>query len=124
MKSLFFLLAVLSFSPLASSKSKCDIASICIARVLPVAPLTFLRTSSFACQSELCHRGGSEMTSLMVDGAKLSVRRPRARKDGEEVFLPNLEKMRDRELLDAQMTSRLMRSVSTRNYAEVINGVR
>jgi len=64
------------------------------------------------------------MTSLMVDGAKLSVRRPRARKDGEEVFLPNLEKMRDRELLDAQMTSRLMRSVSTRNYAEVINGVR
>lgn len=73
-------------------------------------------------QDEFCHRGGSEMTSLMVDGAKHSVRRPRARKDGEEILLPNLEKMRDRELLDSQMTSRLMRGVSTRNYAEVING--
>ena len=71
---------------------------------------------------DLCHRGGSEMTSLLVDGAKLSVRRPRARKDGEEVELPLLEKMRDQDLLDQQMLSRILRGVSTRNYAGVING--
>ncbi len=71
---------------------------------------------------DLCHRGGSEMTSLMVDGAKLSVRRPRVRKNGEEIELPSLEKMRDQDLLDRQMQSRIVRGVSTRNYAGVING--
>jgi putative transposase len=71
---------------------------------------------------ELCHRGGSDMTSLMLDGAKYSVRRPRARKGGEEVELESLNKMRDQDLLDKQMLSRLMKSVSTRNYSEVING--
>ena len=41
---------------------------------------------AFARKGEgLCHRGGSDQTSLMVDGAKLSVGRPRARKNGEEV---------------------------------------
>src|SRR5262249_39654444 len=40
----------------------------------------------------LCHRGGSDWTSLMVDGAKLPVRRPRARKGGEEVELESLAK--------------------------------
>jgi putative transposase len=71
---------------------------------------------------DLCHRGGSEWTSLMLDGAKYSVRRPRARKDGEEIQLPSLEKMRDQDLLDRQMLSRIVRGVSTRNYSEVISG--
>lgn len=72
--------------------------------------------------NEFCHRGGSERTSLMVDGAKVSVRKPRARKAGKEIELPSLAKMRDQNLLDQQMQGRLMRSVSTRNYAEVIGG--
>jgi putative transposase len=71
---------------------------------------------------ELCHRGGSEWTSLMVDGAKLPVKRPRARKDGEEVDLPSLAKLRDRELLDSQMLSRILNGVATRKYEAVING--
>jgi putative transposase len=70
----------------------------------------------------LCHRGGSEWTSLMLDGAKYPLRRPRARKDGEEVELPSLKKMRDQDLLDRQMLSRIVRGVSTRNYSEVISG--
>jgi transposase-like protein len=73
-------------------------------------------------EASLCHRGGSEMTSLLVDGAKLSVRRPRARQGGEEVELPSLVKMRDQDLLDNQMLSRVVRGVSTRNYSGVING--
>jgi transposase-like protein len=72
--------------------------------------------------ADLCHRGGNDWTSLMVDGAKHSVIRPRARKDGEEVELPSLEKMRDQDLLDKQMLSRITKGVSTRNYAGVING--
>lgn len=72
---------------------------------------------------ELCHRGGSERTSLMLDGAKFPMRRPRARKGGQEVELPSFEAMRDRDLLDSQMLARMMKSVSTRNYQDVINGL-
>lgn len=71
---------------------------------------------------DLCHRGGSEMTSLLLDGAKHSIRRPRARNGGEETELPSLGKLRDRDLLDHQMLSRMVRGVSTRNYEGVING--
>lgn len=77
----------------------------------------------FARKTEgLCHRGGSDWTSLMIDGAKLPVPRPRARKAGQEVELPSLTKMRDQELLDSQMLGRIVRGVSTRNYEGVING--
>jgi putative transposase len=72
--------------------------------------------------ANLCHRGGSERTSLMIDGAKHEMRRPRARKNGEEVELPSLEKMRDQELLDRQMLTRIVKGISTRNYESVING--
>lgn len=71
---------------------------------------------------DLCHRGGSDWTSLMVDGGKLPVQRPRARKNGKEIELPSLTKMRDQDLLDRQMLTRIVSGVSTRNYAGVING--
>ena len=34
------------------------------------------------------HRGGSEKTSILCDGAQYSMRRPRARNAGDEVELP------------------------------------
>lgn len=71
---------------------------------------------------DLCHRGGSEETSLMLSGAKYPMRRPRARKNGQEVELPSVARLRDRELLDTQMLARMMKGVSTRNYESVING--
>ena len=71
---------------------------------------------------DLCHRGGSEKTSLMFDGASYPLKRPRARNASGEVELPSLSKMRDRDLLDSQMQSRMVRGVSTRNYDEVISG--
>lgn len=80
--------------------------------------LPFARKGS----DSLCHRGGSDWTSLMVDGAKLPVVRPRARKNGKEVELPSLTAMRDRNLLDEQMLTRIVNGVSTRNYESVING--
>lgn len=72
--------------------------------------------------ADLCYRGGSEETSLMLAGAKYPMRRPRARKDGKEVELPSMASLRDRELLDTQMLARMMKGVSTRNYESVIDG--
>ena len=70
----------------------------------------------------LCRRGGTEKTSLLLDGAKYSMKRPRARRNGAEVDLPSLAKLRDVDLLDEQILARLLKGVSTRSYADVING--
>lgn len=70
---------------------------------------------------ELCRRGGSEESSIVVDGVRYAVRRPRVRDANGEVTLPMLAKLRDRDLLDHQMLSRMVRGVSTRNYEGVIS---
>ena len=123
-----------SISQLSNEISSLDIQSMFLERarnaILATAvelmeqDMARLCGEKFSRKSEknFCHRGGSEETSLMVDGAKVSVRKPRARKNGKEVELPSLSKMRDQDLLDQQMQNRIMRGVSTRNYAEVISG--
>ncbi len=50
------------------------------------------------------------------------MQRPLARNESGEFVLPSLAKLRDRDLLDSQMQSRIVRGVSTRNYEEVISG--
>ncbi len=71
---------------------------------------------------EFVYRGGSAPSSLLVDGAKISITKPRLRDaDGREVDIPIFEKLRDQDLCDEQMRSRIMRGVSTRNYQGVID---
>jgi putative transposase len=125
---------VLSISQLQHEMSSIDVQALLMERAknavlstaveLMAQDMERLCGAAFARKDgdNLCHRGGSDFTSLMVDGAKLPVQRPRARKNGSEVDLPSLEKMRDRELLDSQMLARIVRGVSTRNYEGVING--
>ena len=72
--------------------------------------------------SDLCHRGGSEKTTLFLEGAKYAIPRPRARRGKEEVELPSLAKLRDRDLLDQQMLSRIMLGASSRNYEGIVGG--
>ena len=59
----------------------------------------------------------------MLNGAMDPMRRPRARRNGKEVELPTMARLRDRDrdLLDTQMLSRLIRGISARNYAPVID---
>lgn len=71
---------------------------------------------------ELCHRGGSEATSVIIGSARYGVRRPRVRNANQEVELPTLAKLRDQDLLDAKMRERMLLGVSTRNYDAVIDG--
>ncbi len=69
----------------------------------------------------LCHRGGSEETSIILDGARYPIRRPRVRGAQGEVELPSLTKLRDQDLLDEQIQERMIRGVSTRNYDPVVS---
>ena len=69
-----------------------------------------------------CHRGGSERSAVVLEGARYGIRRPRVRTAHREVALPTLAKLQAQDLLDEQMYHRLVLGVSTRNYEPVING--
>jgi putative transposase len=70
----------------------------------------------------LGYRGGHEQTSIVVEGARYAVRRPRVRQNNREVPLPTQAKLQSQDLLDAQMRQRMVLGVSSRNYAQVIDG--
>lgn len=71
----------------------------------------------------LCHRAGSEHSSIVLAEGKRRIRRPRARKNGKEVELPSLTAMQDQDLLDREILSRMVKSVATRNYESIIGGL-
>lgn len=70
---------------------------------------------------ELCYRGGSDKSSILVDGAKYPIERPRVRDENGERPLETLEKLRDRDLFDGHIADRMMLGVTTRNYEPVIS---
>ena len=67
------------------------------------------------------YRGGSDRTSIVLDGAKYQMPRPRVRDANGEVDLPMLRKLQDSDLLDRQIQQRMLVGVSTRNYDKVIS---
>jgi putative transposase len=70
---------------------------------------------------ELCHRGGSEISSIMLDGAKYPFRRPRVHNDEGEVSLKTLGKLRDQDLFDEKIKTRMMLGATTRNYRGIVD---
>ena len=69
-----------------------------------------------------CQRGGSERSTVVLEGARYGIRRPRVRQANREVALPTLAKLQAQDLLDEQMRHRMVLGVSTRNYKQVIDG--
>lgn len=71
---------------------------------------------------EWTHRGGSDQTNIIVQGAKYRIKRPRARNAKGEVVLESLAKLRTQDLLDEKIHQAMLAGVSTRNYEKVIEG--
>ena len=67
-------------------------------------------------KGRLCRRGGSEKGSVMLQGQRLSVRRPRVRRGGGEVPLASYQALRRFDLLSERVAPFLLSGVSTRNY--------
>ncbi len=70
---------------------------------------------------ELYHRGGSDKTSIVLDGVKYAIKRPRVRGEDGEIELETLAKLQDQDMFDSQIQDRLIRGVTTRNYEDVIS---
>lgn len=105
-------------------KARCKEAALKLGVELLEQEVTALCGSPYSRKPEDgYYRGGSEESSLVIDGGRVSFRRPRVRKDGKEASLQTLEKLRDQDLLDSEMHQRMLKGVSTRDYSEVITGV-
>ncbi len=72
-------------------------------------------------QGELLYRGGSEESSILIDGAKYPIRRPRIRSNEGEREIETLTKLQDVDLFDGHIVDRMMKGVTTRNYDSVIS---
>lgn len=68
-----------------------------------------------------CHRGGSEQGSVVVQGQRMSVKRPRVRNAAGEVHLESYDALQSFDLLCDKVTSRMLRGVSTRNYDPLLD---
>ena len=71
-------------------------------------------------KGQLCHRGGSEQGSVIVQGQRVSVRRPRVRNSSGEVPLNSYQALQNFDLLCQRVLSHLLRGVSTRNYEPLL----
>ena len=64
-------------------------------------------------------RGGSEKGSILWDGKRMPVRRPRARDEDAEVTLESYAALNDYDLFSDEVQQLLIRGISTRDFSEV-----
>ena len=69
----------------------------------------------------LAHRGGSEVGWVALAGQRVQVRRPRARKDGEEVELSRYQALQSMDNLSDVVSRMMMYGISTRSYDRVLD---
>jgi len=71
----------------------------------------------------LCHRGGSDDGSIILQGQNVSVKKPRLRKDDEEVTLQSYTALQDYDLLCKRVMKHMLTGVSTRNYEGLLEEI-
>jgi putative transposase len=67
-------------------------------------------------EDENCHRGGSDPGSVVLQGQRVYVKKPRIKKDGEEVELKSYSALQDYDLLCERVMKHMISGVSTRDY--------
>jgi len=72
---------------------------------------------------DLGYRGGTAPGSILWQGQRVPIRRPRVRADSREVPLKTYEALRDIEAISQEISALLLGGVSTRDYAGVIDRI-
>jgi len=69
------------------------------------------------------HRGGSEVSSVLVQGQRMKITKPRVRKNNEEVILETHSALRNYDILCERVKKHMMSGVSTRDYEPLLDEV-
>lgn len=102
---------------------RCKQAALSMGMALLEEEVSALCGPSFSRKvEEQSHRGGSDQTSIIVQGAKYRIKRPRVRNAQGEVVLESLKKLQTQDLLDEKIHQAMLAGVSTRDYEKVVEG--
>ena len=69
------------------------------------------------------HRGGSDPGSVILEGQRVAVKKPRAKQHGEDVPLATYQALQGFDLLQERVRKQLMAGVSTRDYEGLLDEV-
>lgn len=72
---------------------------------------------------DACHRGGSDPGSVILDGQRVAVKKPRIRKNGKDVPLVAYGALQGFDLLCEKVMGHMLSGVSTRNYDGLLNAI-
>ena len=62
------------------------------------------------------YRGGSDPSTVLVGGQRISVRKPRVKEGGQDVELATHRALREYDMLSARITNHMLKGVSSRDY--------
>lgn len=71
--------------------------------------------------TDLCHRGGSDKGSVVLQGQRVAVKKPRIRKGDKEIHLESYDALQSFDLLCEDVMKHMLCGVSTRNYDGLLN---
>ncbi len=71
-------------------------------------------------KANLARRGGSEKGSVSINGNRVSIMKPRVRKDNKEYPLKTYQKLHSTENLSAFIYAMMLSGISTRSYDKVL----
>lgn len=69
------------------------------------------------------HRGGSDPGSIILDGKRLAIKKPRVKKSGKDVELNSYAALQEYDLLQDRVVKHMMSGVSTRSYDGLLDEV-
>jgi putative transposase len=73
--------------------------------------------------SALAHRAGSDPGSILAQGQRLGVKKPRAKKNGEEVELESYKALQAYDVLCERVLGHMIAGVSTRDYDGLLDDI-
>ena len=70
-----------------------------------------------------CHRAGSDPGSILVNGQRVATKKPRVKKDGEEVQLKTYDALQSYDLLCNRIMDHMLNGVSARKYEPLLDDI-
>lgn len=69
---------------------------------------------------EFCHRAGSDPGSVLANGQRVAIKKPRVKKNGSEQELETYRALRDYDVLSDRVKGHMLAGVSTRDYDSLL----
>lgn len=73
--------------------------------------------------SEFCHRGGSDPGSVILQGQRVKLQKPRLKRGGKEVELQTYAALQGYDLLSGRVTKKMLAGVSSRDYGDLLEDI-